>query len=327
MYPLSISRSADRDPERHRVARYVLPLPVVGAGVSIYHMLIEYGAITKPSARASSPHPAAARFNWLARPARSATSRSRRSPSPRSFFSSDSWSLQATGDRRRRGYPSGRCLAVRERDSSGSRRGGGTTARALEGRRRSRAPGVAARARDRRRYRPRHRDRDRPRASSSAAAAVAAVGSIVPSRTWMASGDRKCRTRRTRSRAQPNANNLFKGIPQNGLVLGDPKAPVTMTSSSTSSAPSARTSRSTTCRGSSRSTSATGKLKLDLQPWAFLGRRQSFTRPGRHHRRRGPEQGASSSPRCCTTTRAPRTRGWLTDRRWRRSPRASTAST
>jgi hypothetical protein len=50
MYPLSILTlfaAAHRD---YRVARYLLPLPVVGAGVSIYHLLIENRVIAEPTA-------------------------------------------------------------------------------------------------------------------------------------------------------------------------------------------------------------------------------------------------------------------------------------
>ena len=34
----------------NRAARYLFPLPIVGAGVSIYHMLIQYHAINEPTA-------------------------------------------------------------------------------------------------------------------------------------------------------------------------------------------------------------------------------------------------------------------------------------
>ena len=41
MYPLSIITLLAAIAGDHRVARYLLPLPVVGAGVSIYHLLVE----------------------------------------------------------------------------------------------------------------------------------------------------------------------------------------------------------------------------------------------------------------------------------------------
>ena len=50
MYPLSILTlflAVHRD---HRVARYLLPIPLVGAGVSIYHLLIENAVVGEPSA-------------------------------------------------------------------------------------------------------------------------------------------------------------------------------------------------------------------------------------------------------------------------------------
>ena len=48
MYPLSIFTLLIALRGDNRAARYLLPLPIVGAGVSIYHMLIQYGAITEP---------------------------------------------------------------------------------------------------------------------------------------------------------------------------------------------------------------------------------------------------------------------------------------
>ena len=47
MYPLSILLLIIAWHGDNRAARYLLPLPVVGAGVSIYHMLIGYGAISE----------------------------------------------------------------------------------------------------------------------------------------------------------------------------------------------------------------------------------------------------------------------------------------
>ena len=50
MYPLSILLLFVAARGDNRAARYLLPLPVVGAGTSIYHMLIEQGAIKEPAA-------------------------------------------------------------------------------------------------------------------------------------------------------------------------------------------------------------------------------------------------------------------------------------
>ncbi|HZT54392.1 MAG TPA: disulfide bond formation protein B, partial [Gaiellaceae bacterium] len=49
MYPLSILTLILAWQGDHRAARYLLPLPLVGAGVSVYHMLIGYGAISEPA--------------------------------------------------------------------------------------------------------------------------------------------------------------------------------------------------------------------------------------------------------------------------------------
>jgi disulfide bond formation protein DsbB len=45
MYPLSIVTLLAALADERRVARYLLPLPVVGAGVSVYHLLIENGVV------------------------------------------------------------------------------------------------------------------------------------------------------------------------------------------------------------------------------------------------------------------------------------------
>jgi disulfide bond formation protein DsbB len=50
MYPLSILTLFAAVHADDRVARYLLPIPVIGAGVSIYHLLIENAVISEPSA-------------------------------------------------------------------------------------------------------------------------------------------------------------------------------------------------------------------------------------------------------------------------------------
>jgi disulfide bond formation protein DsbB len=67
MYPLSILTLLMAWHGDNRAARYLLPLPVVGAGVSIYHMLIGYGAISEPQACLQSAAGGCA-INWLALP-------------------------------------------------------------------------------------------------------------------------------------------------------------------------------------------------------------------------------------------------------------------
>lgn len=64
MYPLSILLLLMAIWGENRAARYLLALPVVGAGVSIYHMLIGYGAITEPAACGRSA-PGGCGTNWL----------------------------------------------------------------------------------------------------------------------------------------------------------------------------------------------------------------------------------------------------------------------
>jgi disulfide bond formation protein DsbB len=47
MYPLSITTLLAALANDRRAARYLLPLPLVGAGVSIYHLLVENGVVTQ----------------------------------------------------------------------------------------------------------------------------------------------------------------------------------------------------------------------------------------------------------------------------------------
>ncbi len=50
MYPLSITTLIAAATNAHRAARVLLPLPVVGAGISIYHVLVENGVVGQTSA-------------------------------------------------------------------------------------------------------------------------------------------------------------------------------------------------------------------------------------------------------------------------------------
>jgi disulfide bond formation protein DsbB len=66
MYPLSILLLVFAWRGEHRAARYLLVLPIGGACVSIYHMLIQYGAITEPSGCFLSVPGAGCGTNWIA---------------------------------------------------------------------------------------------------------------------------------------------------------------------------------------------------------------------------------------------------------------------
>jgi disulfide bond formation protein DsbB len=65
MYPLSILTLLVAARGDNRAARFLLPLPIVGAGTSIYHMLIERGVIEPPKACTLTGPSCAA--NWLTR--------------------------------------------------------------------------------------------------------------------------------------------------------------------------------------------------------------------------------------------------------------------
>lgn len=64
MYPLSIMLLLMAIWGDNRSARYLLALPVVGAGISIYHMLIGYNVITEPKKCSITPGVGCA-TNWL----------------------------------------------------------------------------------------------------------------------------------------------------------------------------------------------------------------------------------------------------------------------
>jgi disulfide bond formation protein DsbB len=65
MYPLSILTLLIAARGDNRAARYLIPLPVVGAGTSIYHMLIERDVIKEPKA-CSTLIPGGCGANWIA---------------------------------------------------------------------------------------------------------------------------------------------------------------------------------------------------------------------------------------------------------------------
>ena len=50
MYPISILTLFAAFHGEHRFARYLLPLPVVGAGISVYHLLVENGVVKQAQA-------------------------------------------------------------------------------------------------------------------------------------------------------------------------------------------------------------------------------------------------------------------------------------
>jgi disulfide bond formation protein DsbB len=64
MYPLSILTLLIAARGDNRAARYLIPLPVVGAGTSIYHILIERDVIKEPKVCSLSA-PGGCGTNWI----------------------------------------------------------------------------------------------------------------------------------------------------------------------------------------------------------------------------------------------------------------------
>jgi protein-disulfide isomerase len=69
----------------------------------------------------------------------------------------------------------------------------------------------------------------------------------------------------------PDANALFKGIPQNGLTLGDPNAPITMEMFIDVQCPVCQAYEVSNLPTIVKHYIRTGKVQLHLKPWAFLG--------------------------------------------------------
>jgi len=63
MYPLSITLLLAALANDHRVARYLLPFPIVGAGVAVYHLLVENHVVEQTQAcQISAPGGCATRW-------------------------------------------------------------------------------------------------------------------------------------------------------------------------------------------------------------------------------------------------------------------------
>ncbi len=63
MFPLSIMTLLMALANDHRAARYLLPLPIVGAGIAVYHLLVERGVVGQSTAcLASAPGGCATRW-------------------------------------------------------------------------------------------------------------------------------------------------------------------------------------------------------------------------------------------------------------------------
>jgi protein-disulfide isomerase len=79
----------------------------------------------------------------------------------------------------------------------------------------------------------------------------------------------------------PDANALFKGIPQTGLVLGTPSAPVEMEMFIDVQCPICQRYEVDSLPTIVQKYIKTGKVQLHLQPWAFLGGQGSQSFSGR----------------------------------------------
>ena len=78
----------------------------------------------------------------------------------------------------------------------------------------------------------------------------------------------------------PDANALFKGIPQQGLTLGKPNAPVTMEMFVDAQCPYCQDYEETKLPTIVQKYIRTGQVQLHLQPWAFIGPQSDSGRLG-----------------------------------------------
>jgi protein-disulfide isomerase len=78
----------------------------------------------------------------------------------------------------------------------------------------------------------------------------------------------------------PEANGLFKGIPQHGLTLGNPKAPVEMEMFIDVQCPVCQWYEVNNLPTVVKDDIANGKVQLHLKPWAFIGPQSSTGRLG-----------------------------------------------
>ena len=79
----------------------------------------------------------------------------------------------------------------------------------------------------------------------------------------------------------PDANALFKGIPQHGLTLGKPNAPVTMEMFIDVQCPFCQDYETTKLPTIVQKYIRTGQVQLHLKPWAFIGKQGSQSFSGR----------------------------------------------
>jgi len=79
----------------------------------------------------------------------------------------------------------------------------------------------------------------------------------------------------------PDANGLFKGIPQNDQVLGDPKAPIEMLMFVDVQCPVCQSYEVTNLPTVVQRYIRTGKVQMQLKPWAFIGGAGSQSFSGR----------------------------------------------
>ena len=64
MYPLSITTLVAALADDERIARYLLPLPVAGAGIAVYHLLVENGVVGQ-SASCLISAPGGCGIKWI----------------------------------------------------------------------------------------------------------------------------------------------------------------------------------------------------------------------------------------------------------------------
>ena len=239
----------------HRVARYLMPLPVVGAGVSVYHLLIENKVIAEPAqCLISSPGGCGSKwineFGYMTIPTLALTA----------FVLLIGFLALAAARwrRRRRATLHSRCLAARR-----ARNGGASPQR-------------------HRRFVRRVAQRDGRRipkvlAIVGGVVVLAAIG--IGLAVLLGGGSKKPAASSypavgTLTNALPGAsdvNTLFKGIPQSGFTLGSAKAPVTMVEYIDLQCPFCQQFETQVMPDIVPNYVRTGKVKVELRVLDFIG--------------------------------------------------------
>ena len=254
MYPLSILTLIAAVHGDHRFARYLLPLPVVGAGVSVYHILVENGVVEQAKAcLVSAPGGCATKwidqFGYMTIPTLTLTG----------FVLLIAFLALAGAEEAEGQLP---CPPVPSGKKSKQIRRAAAAA----------PPPVVSKGGTRRRQ-------ANPRVLAIAAGVVALAGIGIGLAIALSGGSKPSipkdiPTFGSIANGLPGSAEvaaLYKGIPQKGLVLGSEFAPTQMVDLHRPPVPAVQGVRDDRDAHAPERVRAPGKLRIEVKPWAFIG--------------------------------------------------------